>query len=122
MLDRYIPNLLIHGLGFLLTMSPMAGVNFADEWLPSALQYSSNGNSFDVHYHVLERLRKRWTSTGQAGTAIWEAKNAEWLLLNIITELHVTPKTFRIPSIREVYVPVVRTLVSEASIVAWTSH
>ncbi|KAL8722755.1 MAG: hypothetical protein Q9225_000816 [Loekoesia sp. 1 TL-2023] len=63
----------------------------------------------------MEMLRARWAGPGPelAGTAKWEAKNVEWLLLNIICELDGTPYCKRSPDIQKAYVPIVRSLVSK---------
>lgn len=109
-------------------MSPMAGISFPDKEFQSALEVPPKPHLFEQHHHVLERFRSRWSSYGwenmglkHRGTA-WEAKDAEWLLLNIITEIHCTPYSSAVPDIQKAYVPVVRTLVSEFSIMAWTSR
>lgn len=102
-------------LGILLTMSPMAGLNILNKDYRLALATPPSARLLDSDYHVLERLRARWAgpSSHSMGTTQWEAKSAEWLLLNIITDLHGTPESIAVPGVTKAYVPIVQSLVSE---------
>lgn len=115
----YMRFALIRSLEFLLTQSPMIGLHIC---LPGFLQLLELPPSVylkDHRYNVMEMLRAHWAGSGPelAGTAKWEAKNVEWLLLNIICELDGTPYCKRSPDIQKAYVPIVRSLVSKLPLI-----
>ena len=96
--------------GFLLSLSPMAGVNYLDK---------------NFHKHLSEPLDALFDSDGSAvghvfqafadqGTSTWHRKTVEWFLVYLITEVGVTPHNLRqgcnAPSFESAYSSVIQDL------------
>ena len=99
-------------VGFILTMSPTAGISFPDISLPEVIQKPPNAGAEGESLNVLEYLRNAYHGTG---TDTWPAKTAEWFVVRLITKVLVVPHGLHsgstIPEIQKAYLPLVRDLV-----------
>ena len=97
--------------GFLLTLSPMAGVNYLDK---------------NFSRHIAEPIDAMWDNEdasavghvfrafADAGSSTWHRRTIEWFLTYLITEVGVTPHNLRAgcsaPSVEEAYSSVIQDL------------
>ena len=97
--------------GFLLTLSPMAGVNYLDK---------------NFSRHLTEPIDAMWDNEyasavghvfrafADAGSSTWHRRTIEWFLTYLVTEVSVTPHNLRAgcsaPSIEEAYSFVIQDL------------
>ncbi|CAD6589105.1 MAG: hypothetical protein ASARMPREDX12_003591 [Alectoria sarmentosa] len=97
--------------GFLLSLSPMAGINYLDKNFHKHLSEPidalfDNGDAFAIG-HVFEAFADQ-------GTKTWHRKTIEWFLVYLITEVGVTPHNFRqgcnAPSFESAYSSVIQDL------------
>lgn len=105
-------------LGFLLTSSPTAGLNYVGKDFDTEIAIPPNARTMRPHYHALENIRRRWEI---GGTTYWPLKSVHWLMVSLIIELEVTPHNHHsrkdVPDIQNAYLPVVRDLVSKVPLV-----
>lgn len=97
--------------GFLLTLSPMAGVNYLDK---------------NFSKHIAEPIDAMWDNESASaighvfrafadqGSSSWHRRTIEWFLTYLITEVGVTPHNLRAgcsaPSVEEAYSSVIQDL------------
>lgn len=97
-------------LGFVLSMSPMTGINFLKLELSEDVQLAPSLRS-EQPLSVLEHLKKAFADEG---TKMWPSKTAEWFAVRLITKVLVVPHSHgdnTIPNIQKAYLPLVRDLV-----------
>ena len=97
--------------GFLLTLSPMAGVNYLDKHLnrhmsepPDTVFYNDDASAVG---HVYQAFADQ-------GSATWHRRTVEWFLIYLLTEVGCTPHTIRqggnAPSIEAAYTTIIQDL------------
>lgn len=100
--------------GFLLTMSPAAGVDYLNTNLQHYLHTPSDELNTDNFASGVAEIFREFSETG---TDTWRRKNVEWFLVYLVTELGTTPHNIRqgysVPSIMDAYDAIVHELVSE---------
>ena len=78
--------------GFLLSLSPMAGVNYLDKdfdrHLSEPMDALFDNDASSAVGHVFQAFADQ-------GTKTWHRKTVEWFLVYLITEVGVTPHNFR---------------------------
>lgn len=97
--------------GFLLSLSPMAGVNYLDKnfnrHLSEPLDALFDNDDASAVGHVFQAFAEQGTNT-------WHRKTVEWFLVYLITEVGVTPHNFRqgcnAPSFESAYSSVIQDL------------
>ena len=97
--------------GFLLSLSPMAGVNYLDKnfkrHLSEPLDAFFDNDDASAVGHVFQAFAEQ-------GTKTWHRKTVEWFLVYLITEVGVTPHNFRqgfnAPSFESAYSSVIQDL------------
>lgn len=97
--------------GFLLSLSPMAGVNYLDKnlnrHLSEPLDALFDNDDASAVGHVFQAFAEQGTST-------WHRKTIEWFLVYLVTEVGVTPHNFRqgcnAPSFEGAYSSVIQDL------------
>lgn len=101
-------------LGFLLTTSPILGLNYVDTRFDEYIKLELVTQTAHRIYSALEEIRRRWEIQG---TTHWPHKSVHWLMISLVIELEVTPHNHRsrkhVPDIQNAYLPVVRDLVSK---------
>jgi hypothetical protein len=99
--------------GFLLTMSPAAGVDYLNLNLPYYLELSQNDLAKEKFASATAQIFRQFSETG---TDTWYMKNTEWFLVYLITEVAATPHNIRqrysVPSLMDAYHSIVHELVS----------
>ncbi len=99
--------------GFLLTMSPAAGVDYLNLNLPYYLELSRNDLAEENFASATAQIFREFSETG---TDTWYRKNTEWFLIYLITEVAATPHNIRqgysVPSLMDAYDSIVHELVS----------
>lgn len=92
------------GDGFLLTLSPMRGVNYLDKNFKRHLSEPGNAIFENDVASVVAFVRQQFQDTG---TQHWYRASVEWLLVHLITELGVTPhpdrQGYNAPSLDRAY-------------------
>ena len=80
------------GDGYLLTLSPMAGVNYLDKnfsrHLSEPIDAVFGNDDASAVGHV-------WQAFSQNGTGSWHRRTVEWFLVYLLTEIGTTPHNFR---------------------------
>ena len=97
--------------GFLLSLSPMAGINYLDKnfkrHLSEPLDALFDNDDASAVGHVFQAFAEQ-------GTKTWHRKTVEWFLVYLITEVGVTPHNFRqgcnAPSFESAYSSVIQDL------------
>ncbi|CAF9933208.1 hypothetical protein IMSHALPRED_009091 [Imshaugia aleurites] len=97
--------------GFLLSLSPMAGINYLDKnfnrHLSEPLDALFDNDDASAVGHVFQAFADQGTNT-------WHRKTVEWFLVYLITEVGVTPHNFRqgcnAPSFESAYSLVIQDL------------
>lgn len=97
--------------GFLLSLSPMAGVNYLDKnferHLSEPIDALFDNDDASAVGHVFQAFADQGTNT-------WHRKTVEWFLVYLITEVGVTPHNFRqgcnAPSFESAYSSVIQDL------------
>ena len=78
--------------GFLLSLSPMAGINYLDKnfnkHLSEPIDALFDNDDASAVGHVFQAFADQGTNT-------WHRKTVEWFLVYLITEVGVTPHNFR---------------------------
>ncbi|KAL8969187.1 MAG: hypothetical protein Q9183_002111 [Haloplaca sp. 2 TL-2023] len=78
--------------GILLTLSPMAGVNFIDKKMPQYLSEPADGIFDNENASAPGYV---FSAFADQGTSTWHRRTVEWFLTYLITEVGVTPHTCR---------------------------
>ena len=99
------------GDGFLLTLSPMAGVNYLDKNFSRHLSEPTDAmfenDDASAIGHVFQAFAENGTNT-------WHRRTTEWLLVYILTEVGTTPHNFRqgcnFPSFETAYQSIINDL------------
>ena len=80
------------GDGFLLTLSPMAGVNYLDKnfskHLAEPIDAMFDNDDASAVGHIFQAFADQGTNT-------WHRRTVEWFLVYMLTEVGVTPHNFR---------------------------
>ena len=78
--------------GFLLTLSPMAGINYLDKhfnkYLTEPTDAIFENDDASAVGHIYQAFAEQGTST-------WHRKTVEWFLVYLLSEIAVTPHTMR---------------------------
>jgi len=99
------------GDGFLLTLSPMAGVNYLDKnfsrHLAEPIDAMFDNDDASAVGHAFQAFQDQ-------GTSSWHRKTVEWFLVYLLTEVGVTPhpirQGFNAPSFESAYSTVIQDL------------
>ena len=99
------------GDGFLLTLSPMAGVNYLDKnfgaYLADPIDAMFDNDDASAVGHSFQAF-------ASSGTTTWYRKSVEWFLVYLITEIGITPhpmrQGFNAPTLDSVYSSVIQDL------------
>ncbi|KAE8864905.1 hypothetical protein PTNB73_05793 [Pyrenophora teres f. teres] len=98
-------------IGFLLTMSPTAGVDYLNTNTRHYLHMPKPLLQHDSFASATAQIYREFSETG---TSTWRRKNVEWFLVYLITELGTTPHNIRqgysIPSLMDAYDAIVHEL------------
>ncbi|KAL8866196.1 MAG: hypothetical protein Q9174_006444, partial [Haloplaca sp. 1 TL-2023] len=78
--------------GILLTLSPMAGVNFIDKKMPQHLSEPADAIFDNENASAPGYV---FSAFADQGTSTWHRRSVEWFLTYLITEVGVTPHTCR---------------------------
>lgn len=97
--------------GFLLTMSPAAGVDYLNTNLP---HYLLRSREELFHDNFASAIAQVYSEFAETGTDTWHRKNVEWFLVYLITEVGATPHNIRqgysVPSLMDAYDAIVHEL------------
>ncbi len=101
------------GDGFLLTLSPMAGVNYLDKhlskYISEPLDAMFDNDDASAVGHVFHAFATN-------GSASWHRRSTEWFLVYLLSEVGITPhplrQGFNAPSLEHAYSVVIQDLVS----------
>ena len=98
-------------IGYLLTMSPSAGVNYVNNHLSNEIQVPFKPRLDEAHESVLEVIRRKYFTKSESGFFPVDVK---CLLVDLIAEYESTPtaRGETITDIQHAYLPIVRDLVS----------
>lgn len=98
-------------IGYLLTMSPSAGVNYVNTHLSNEIQIPFKPRLDEAHESVLEVIRRKYFTKSENGEALIDVR---CLLIDLIAEYESTPtaRGEKITDIQHAYLPIVRDLVS----------
>lgn len=103
--------------GFLLTMSPAAGVDYLNSNLQYYLQISQEELAQDNFASAIAQV---WREFSETGTQTWYRQDVEWFLVYLITEVGTTPHSIRqghsIPSLMDAYDAIVHDLVRDLTL------
>lgn len=80
------------GDGFLLTMSPMSGVNYLDKEFP---QYLAEPVDTVFDNEDISAVGLCFKAFAEHGTSTWHRRTVEWFLIYLLTELGITPHPMR---------------------------
>lgn len=105
------------GDGYLLTLSPMAGVNYLDKnllkHLSEPIDAMFDNDTASAVGHVFKAFSERGTST-------WHRKTTEWFLVYLLSEVGCTPHVLRqgynAPPMESAYSVVIQDLVRTSSL------
>ncbi|KAL1837287.1 hypothetical protein VTJ49DRAFT_4053 [Mycothermus thermophilus] len=97
--------------GFLLTMSPAAGVDYLNTNLPYYLELGQKDLAEENFASATAQIFREFAETG---TDSWFRKTTEWFLVYLITEVGATPHNIRqgysVPSLMDAYDSIVHEL------------
>ena len=98
-------------IGYLLTMSPSAGVNYVNSHLSNEIQIPFKARLDEAHESVLEVIRRKYFTNSESGLSSVDVK---CLLVDLIAEYESTPtaRGETATDIQHAYLPIVRDLVS----------
>ena len=98
-------------IGYLLTMSPSAGVNYINTHLSNEIQIPFKPRLDEAHESVLEVIRRKYFTKSENGESLIDVR---CLLVDLIAEYESTPtaRGETITDIQHAYLPIVRDLVS----------
>ncbi|KAL9125665.1 MAG: hypothetical protein Q9217_005160 [Psora testacea] len=99
------------GDGFLLTLSPMAGINYLDKnfskYLAEPIDAMFDNDDASALGHAYQAFAR-------SGTSTWHRRTVEWFLIYLLTEVGVTPHPIRqghnAPTLDTVYGSVIQDL------------
>ena len=97
-------------IGYLLTMSPSAGVNYVNNHLSNEIQIPFKPRLDEAHESVLEVIRIKYFTKSESGLVPADVK---CLLVDLIAEYESTPtaRGESVTDIQHAYLPIVRDLV-----------
>ncbi len=98
-------------IGYLLTMSPSAGVNYVNSHLSNEIHIPFKPRLDEAHESVLEVIRRKYFMKSESGLSLADVR---CLLVDLIAEYESTPtaRGESITDIQHAYLPIVRDLVS----------
>ncbi|KAI4269764.1 MAG: hypothetical protein LQ337_007085 [Flavoplaca oasis] len=106
-------SLLDADLGFVLTMSPLAGVNYLNKSNLQEIQSRPGTRAANDRPSFIRFFMQKYRQTG---TAQWPIKSTEWFVVELLTQLLITPChsswSAPVPGIQNAYAPAVRELKS----------
>ena len=99
------------GDGFLLTLSPMAGINYLDKnfstYLAEPVDAMFDNDDASAIGHAFQAF-------AESGTSTWHRRTVEWFLIYLVTEVGITPhpmrQGFNAPTLESVYSSVIQDL------------
>lgn len=99
--------------GFLLTQSPMRGVNFLDKNFKRHLEEPGDAIFDNDVASAIAFVRKQFEDSG---TQKWHRANVEWLLIHLLTEIGMTPhgdrQGYNAPTLEGAYQAILQQFVS----------
>ncbi|KAL9102673.1 MAG: hypothetical protein Q9163_002195 [Psora crenata] len=99
------------GDGFLLTLSPLQGVNYLDKHFSKYLAEPVDA-MFDND--DASAIGQAFQAFAKSGTSTWHRRTVEWFLVYLLTEVGVTPhplrQGFNAPTLESVYCSVIQDL------------
>ena len=102
-------------VGFLLTLSPMRGVNYLDRHLQRHMDEPPGAIFKNDVASAVAFVRREFEDKG---TLDWQKPTVEWLTVHLITELGITPHVDRqgmnAPTLEGAYQRIIQTLVSQS--------
>ncbi|KAL8886076.1 MAG: hypothetical protein Q9215_006164 [Flavoplaca cf. flavocitrina] len=106
-------SLLDADLGFVLTMSPLAGVNYLNKNNLQEIQSRPGTRAANDRPSFIRFFMQKYR---QSGTTQWPIKSTEWFVVELLTQLLITPChsswSAPVPGIQNAYAPAVRELKS----------
>ncbi|KAL9628878.1 MAG: hypothetical protein Q9204_005599 [Flavoplaca sp. TL-2023a] len=99
--------------GFVLTMSPLAGVNYLNRSNLQEIQSRPGTRAANDRPSFIRYFMQKYRQTG---TTQWPIKSTEWFVVELLTQLLITPChsswSAPVPGIQNAYAPAVRELKS----------
>lgn len=109
-------------LGFVLTLSPLAGVGMVDKRTLQEMQSRPGTRAARDDTSFLGSFMDKYAASGIAG---WPTKSTLWFVVMLLTELLATPRKnssgIPVPSIQRAYIPTIRDLVSSIQLAVMAS-
>ncbi|KAI4109394.1 MAG: hypothetical protein L6R37_000551 [Teloschistes peruensis] len=105
-----------HREGFVLTLSPLAGVGMVDKRTLQEMQSRPGTRAARDDTSFLGSFMDKYAASGIAG---WPTKSTLWFVVMLLTELLATPRKnssgIPVPSIQRAYIPTIRDLIEQKS-------
>ncbi|KAL8635876.1 MAG: hypothetical protein Q9228_006677, partial [Teloschistes exilis] len=102
-----------HREGFVLTLSPLAGVGMVDKRTLREMQSRPGTRAARDDTSFLGSFMDKYAASGTAG---WPTKSTLWFVVMLLTELLATPRKnssgIPVPSMQRAYIPTIRDLKS----------
>lgn len=99
-------------LGFVLTLSPLAGINYLDKSGLQEIQLRPGTRAARDKASFIAYFMEKYT---ESGTADWPIKSTVWFVVELLTQLLMTPRQIYsgtpVPNIPSAYTPSVRDMV-----------
>ena len=101
-----------NSIGYVLTMSPTAGISFLDRAFLQEIGRRPGVRAENEQASFIGSFMQRYSVSG---TRTWPIKTPEWFIVDMLTQLLITPHTpptgRTVPEIQNAYLPLVRDLV-----------
>ncbi|KAL8665085.1 MAG: hypothetical protein Q9202_002485 [Teloschistes flavicans] len=105
-----------HREGFVLTLSPLAGIGMVDKRTLQDIQSRPGTRAARDDTSFIGSFMDRYAASGTAG---WPVKSTLWFVVMLLTELLTTPRKnssgIPVPSIQRAYIPTIRDLGQQKS-------
>ncbi|KAL9578827.1 MAG: hypothetical protein Q9203_006951, partial [Teloschistes exilis] len=105
-----------HREGFVLTLSPLAGVGMVDKRTLQEMQSRPGTRAARDDTSFLGSFMDKYAASGTAG---WPTKSTLWFVVMLLTELLATPRKnssgIPVPSMQRAYIPTIRDLIEQKS-------
>ncbi|KAL9576842.1 MAG: hypothetical protein Q9212_006772 [Teloschistes hypoglaucus] len=103
-------------VGFVLTLSPLAGIGMVDKRTLQEIQYRPGTRAARDDTSFIGSFMNRYAASGTAG---WPTQSTLWFVVMLLTELLATPRKnssgIPVPSIQRAYIPTIRDLIEQKS-------
>jgi len=98
-------------------MSPTAGISFLDRTILQEIQMRPGTRAANEEASFIGDYMNRYS---KSGTNNWPTKTPEWFIVDMLTQLLITPHSLptgrTVPEIQNAYLPLVRELVNTSPI------